>query len=319
MQDYRVELDSFFGPLDLLLYLVRRHEIDLHNIPIAKLTEQYLNYLQKLKEINIDLVGEFLVMAATLLEIKSQMLLPLTSSQEEGSQTTTELLDPRHTLVQQLLQYKQFKDAAMALDDQRERWADRFARQPGSIEPPDGLPAEPDGVIRRDFDLEDMNVLDLTEAFSRILESVGQRPSHHEIIADDTPIALHAEDLLDRLRREGPITLQSVFVGRTNRNELIGLFLAMLELVSQKSLRVYQDQIDEQIKLELKDPAPVQDEIGEQDWRDPQTGEIQYEWPSDEIRQRVERRLQRRAERRANGKFGDNDEEEVIDIDEEEV
>ena len=319
MQDYRVELDSFFGPLDLLLYLVRRHEIDLHNIPIAKLTEQYLNYLQKLKEINIDLVGEFLVMAATLLEIKSQMLLPLTSSQEESSQTTTELLDPRHTLVQQLLQYKQFKDAAMALDDQRERWSGRFARQPGSIEPPNGSPAEPDGVIRRDFDLEDMNVLDLTEAFSRILESVGQRPSHHEIIADDTPIALHAEDLLDRLRREGPITLQSVFVGRTNRNELIGLFLAMLELVSQKSLRVYQDQIDDQIKLELKDPAPVQDEVAEQDWRDPQTGEMQYEWPSDKIRQRVERRLQRRAERRVNGKFGDNDEEEVIDIDDQEV
>ena len=175
MQNYRVELDSFFGPLDLLLYLVRRHEIDLHDIPIAKLTEQYLAYLQKLKQINFDVVGEFLVMAATLLEIKSQMLLPLTGNHGEDEAASTEPLDPRYELVQQLLQYKQFKDAAMALEQRHAQWIARFARRPSWTEATTDESGQQDPTTTApDFELEDLHLLDLAQAFTRILESVGQ-------------------------------------------------------------------------------------------------------------------------------------------------
>ena len=327
--DYRVELDTYSGPLDLLLLLVRRHEIDLHDIPIAQLTDQYLRHLDLLKETDVNLAGEFLVMAATLLEIKSAMLLPPAHTEDDASDAPAEVLDPRHELVQQLLAYKRFKDAAFELDQRRHDWQSRFPRRPAGLGSVRGdirageVELAADGAEQAsaeliEIDLEDVHVLDLCQAFAQILQSIGRGPAYHEVVYDDTPIALHAEDILDRLQRDGPLTLAAIFVGRESRSELIGLFLATLELVRQRKLSVLQEQIGGPIELQLcePDPAPPEDHPPNQapDWRDPQTGEVQYEWPSEELRLRAQRRAKLRIERLKNRQFGpEQPDEEPLD------
>lgn len=303
MQEYRVELDSYSGPLDLLLHLVRRHEIDLHDIPIATLTQQYLDHLKLIQEIDVELAGEFLVMASTLVEIKSAMLLPRPEMDEGPGATATQSTDsdPRYELVQQLIAYKRFKDAAAQLDLRRKTWGMRYPFEPLSHLWAQGqaLAGQANPV---EVDLEDANVADLCEAYAQVLESVGQHRSVlHEVLYDDTPIALHAEDILDRLEREGPMTLQDMFVGRENRGERLGLFLAMLELVRQSKVQLTQDQTNQQICLQLpgnrNDPQAQQDVPT--DWTDPATGQVQYDWPSQEARQRAEQRALARARRQA--------------------
>ncbi len=318
MEDYRVELDCYAGPLDLLLFLVRRHEVDLNDIPIAKLTEQYLAHLKLIQQIDVNLAGEFLVMAATLLEIKSAMLVPRVEAPEgepaDTQASTLQQLDPRYELVQQLLAYKRFKDAADALEARRVEWDSRVPHRPAHAAGPGAAPPsaavlgeDPEAMAAAEFaddavveiDLEDVHVLDLCAAFARILDSIGQN-TYHEVVYDDTPIQLHAEDILDRLRRdavEGGMTLQQIFVGRKTRSEMIGLFLATLELVRQKRVRVVQDQDRGEIRLELRPESeslqPTDDRPA--DWRDAQTGEVQYEWPSENERARAERRAKLRA------------------------
>lgn len=281
MTDYRVELDSYSGPLDLLLYLVRQHEIDLHNIPIAQLTEQYLEHLKLIQHIDVELVGEFLVMATTLLEIKSASLLPKSVSDADGSGSLTigQQADPRHTLVQQLLAYKRFKDAAGQLEHRRHQWALRYP-----FIQVNGDTATTDHAQPIDFDLEDTHVLDLCEAYNQVLESVGQnRPTSHEVIYDDTPIALHAEDILDRLGREGPMNLQNMFVGRGSRSEKIGLFLATLELVRQSRILLVQNDLNQQIQLTLQKDGPglatVQDSVTADLATSPNTGQDEFSSP----------------------------------------
>lgn len=326
IEDYRVELDCYAGPLDLLLFLVRRHEIDLNDIPIAKLTEQYLEHLKLIQQIDVDLAGEFLVMAATLLEIKSAMLLPRPEAAEAQPGEEEATLDPRSELVQQLLAYKRFKDAANELDARRSEWQSRFARRPGrdpalSGTPPaaidiDNPEAVTDDDVVVEIDLEDTHVLDLCAAFARILESIGQTTTH-QVVYDDTPIQLHADDILDRLQRDGSsgaMTLQQIFVGRKSRSEMIGLFLATLELVRQKRLRVVQEKEKGEIILELR---PREEGVSAADdkaadWRDPKTGQVQYDWPTEEARKRAERRARLRAAWAAKG--GKGDEEPPMDL-----
>jgi len=302
MQDYRVELDSYSGPLDLLLYLVRRHEIDLHNIPIAKLTEQYIEHLQLIQRIDVDMAGEFLVMAATLLEIKSALLLPRPTEDASGTEAQANPLDPRHELVQQLLAYKRFKDAAAELTDRRQEWAGRYACHP--VKPlridasqtvdDDG---DPNGAQMIQIDLEDANVLDLCQAFVRVIESVGQTPALHEVIYDDTPVALHAEDILDRLERDGPMSLQDIFTGRESRSEKIGLLLAMLELVRQSKITFTQNEEEGRIGLQRR-AADQPDHTNGDNPPSPAASDAQpqqdpYEWPSEEARLTAQRRVQR--------------------------
>ncbi len=254
---YRVELPSYSGPLDLLLYLVRRDEIDLHDIPMAQLTQQYLHHLSLIQQIDVDLAGEFLLMAATLLEIKSAMLMPPASQTPTDSDETTAQanpLDPRYELVQQLLAYKRFKDAAGELDTRREDWEARFPVQPSKMQPvsTEDDPDNPSEAL--EISLEDVSLWDLSEAFARVMESVGRGPVEHEVVVDDTPIALHAEDILDRLKRDGPMTFEAIFTGRRTRSELIGLFLAMLELVKQRAILVTQAHDSPTIQVELCPP-----------------------------------------------------------------
>lgn len=302
LDEYRVQLEAYHGPLDLLLYLVKRHEIDLYDIPIAQLTDQYLEHLNQIKQIDVERAGDFLVMAATLLEIKSRMLLPGPEDDQPALAGALNELDPRYELVQQLLAYKQFKDAAMQLEQRRQLWQQRYALQPGHLLKQEDDIAQRDeqvGAEPIEIDLEDANVLDLCQAFARIMELIGAGPATHEIIYDDTPIALHAADILDRLGRDaqgGSMTLQDIFVGRESRSEMLGLFLAMLELVRQRKVRVHQDPQTGQIHLKLWPPDDPTDNEDDHppDWRDPHTGQVQYEWPSEEARQRAQLRQRRR-------------------------
>ncbi len=248
MPDYRVNLEIYDGPLDLLLYLIRRDEIDIYDIPIADITEQYVNHIDVIKALDPNLAGEFLVMAATLIEIKSRMLLP-SPPVEEGGQDALQL-DPRAELVRQLLEYKNFKDAAGDLAEARDERSQRFGRAK-----PADLPAN------SEVNLEDVQVWDLVDAFSNLMEAVGADQKLHEVIYDDTPIELHAADIVDRLTGEGSLTFTKIFEGRTNRSEIVGLFLAMLELIRRKTVLARQGDNFQEIYVELNPDPPTEEKL----------------------------------------------------------
>lgn len=321
LEDYRVNLDCYSGPLDLLLYLVKRHEIDIYDLPMKELTEQYLKHLKLIEQFNVDMAGEFLVMAATLLEVKSLMIMPAGEEGEQGEGNEDEGIsetDPRYGLVQQLLAYKRFKDAASQLDERREEWEKRYAAMPTRLTKADRKQLEGDDAENAEaveIDLEDANVLDLCEAFAKILESIGRNTGTHDVTYDDTPIALHAEDIYDRLQRDGAMTLQKMFEGRKSKSELIGLFMATLELVREHRVRVIQDKVNDQIKLELRnvdEDTKSSDDSGERKWRNKETGEVEYDWPSEADRKRAERRAKLRATF-AKKKLAAEDEEALLD------
>jgi segregation and condensation protein A len=225
MADYRVNLDIFAGPMDLLLYLVRKEEVDIYDIPIAEITDQYIRYIEMLKSLDIDLAGDFLVMASTLLQIKSAMLLPKT--EPDGALSGEDLADPRTELIQQLLEYKKFKDAANLLSAAADETGKRFAR-PGTIIEQLKPGNEPE------VDIEQLSVWDLLEAFGSIIEATGGAGFDVSHIKDDTPIDLYQIEILHRLQTEGTMSFERIFEGRTSRIVMIGLFLAILELIREK-------------------------------------------------------------------------------------
>ena len=248
--EYRVELDVYNGPLDLLLYLIKRDELDIYDIPIARITDSYVAFVSMLREmqhregLDINLAGEFLVMAATLMEIKSATLLPkapVTASQE-GTSAAQELADPRMELVQQLLEYKRLKDSATLLERRQHEHAGRFPRVPATRDAaPDGPPP---------VDLDEVQIWDLLSAFDRLMKEVGtRRPRYHEVIYDDTPIDLHAADIEDRLKRERKLTLRQLIIGRASRSEMIGVFLALLELIREKKILVEQNAVEDELQI----------------------------------------------------------------------
>ena len=225
-EGYRVRLDVFTGPLDLLLYLIRRDELDIQDVPIAHITEQYLQHVRLLEQLDPNVAGEFLVMAATLLELKSRALLPSPPLEAAAD----EIEDPRSTLVRQLLEYKRFKDAAAALGTAADERTKRYVRRPAE------LPPDLQGV-----ELEEVQVWDLLEAFGRVMTAIGQGPYRHEVRYDETPLELHAAEILALLEQEGPTTFQVLFADSLERAEIIGRFLALLELIRAQRVRAEQD------------------------------------------------------------------------------
>jgi len=259
--DYRVRLESFEGPLDLLLFLIRRAEVDITDIPIATIADQYVNYLKAIDTIDIDLAGEFLVLAATLMEIKSRMLAPVkpgatVSDGIEAPDTT----DPRADLVNQLLAYKKFRDASDALDHRRQEWEQRYPAARAGMN--DEELREAILASAQDVELEDVSLVDLVDAFSAIIASVNfDRLGDHQVTYDDTPIELHAEDIVEHLKKqtEGTqIPLVGLFTGRT-RSEMLGLFLAVLELVRRRAISVQQDVDNGSIVIGLRPEEPGPD------------------------------------------------------------
>ncbi len=248
MSDYRVNLDVFAGPLDLLMYLIRKDEVDIYDIQIADITAQYISYIEMMKDLDIDLAGDFLVMAATLMQIKSAMLLPKDDLEQLDSD---DLSDPRTELIRQLLEYKKFKDASNLLADAVGEQNMRFTR-PSTIVDRLKPDAEPE------IDLDQVSVWDLLEAFDTIMKATGsyQDISH---IKDDTPIDLYQIEILDGLQKNGPMTLERVFESINNRAIMIGMFLALLELVREGLVSAQQDASLKAIYLK-----PLTDEPAEQ-------------------------------------------------------
>ena len=242
MTDYRVALEVYNGPLDLLLFLIKREEIDIHDIPIARITQQYVQYVELLRQIDPEIISEFLVLAATLMEIKSRALLP-TPPVDEGDE---EMVDPRLELVRQLLEYKQYKDVAHTLEEAAHDRARKHARRPVMSKPSED-----------EVELETLEIWDLFDAFNRMLEQIGRIGAVHEVGVDDTPIALHADDILDSIGRAGGAQpFEEVFAGRT-RAEMIGLFLALLELIRRRRVRATQERPFAPIRIELLDATPL--------------------------------------------------------------
>jgi len=236
--DYRVDLPVYNGPLDLLLYLIKRDELDIYDIPISKITDTYISYVQSMRGLSehgldVNVAGDFLVMAATLMEIKSAMLLPRVEPAPGADASAGDWADPRGDLVARLLEYKQFRDASEWLDHRKSEHNARFPRHPV---PPAGQADLPPPI-----DLDEVQIWDLLGAFGRLMQEVGVRkPVQHEVQYDDTPIDLHAADIEDRLNRDGRLSLRQLLVGRKSRSEMIGVFLAILELIRQKKILVIQ-------------------------------------------------------------------------------
>ncbi|MGB8226118.1 MAG: segregation/condensation protein A [Sedimentisphaerales bacterium] len=249
MSEYRINLDIFSGPLDLLLYLVRKEEVDIYDISISRITEEYIRYVEMIKMLDVELAGEFLVMAATLMEIKSAMLLPA----DELNALAEEQDDPRAELIRQLLEYKKFKDAANMLKISAESQEQKFPRSDNIIA---GLKSD----AEPELDIDQLSIWDILNAFDSIIKATGGMMdiSH---IADDTPIDLYQIEILHRLQTEGAMSFARIFQGRKNKLVMVGLFLAVLELVREKLITAEQAKAGMPIYLRALTDEPAEQAV----------------------------------------------------------
>jgi segregation and condensation protein A len=229
----RVQLEIFEGPLDLLLHLIKKNEVSISDIPIAVITEQYLATLEMMESLNLDVAGEFLVMAATLVHIKSRMLLPLADNEDDEEEGT----DPRAELVRRLLEYQRFKDAADQLERRDVLSRDVFARAAASAEEIDP-PA-----------FHEVSVFELLTALRRVMERLP-KDAVHEVSLEKITVREKMTLLLDILRAQGHTLFESLFAGVKTRMEVVVTFLAMLELVKARVIRVFQEEMSGPIQIE---------------------------------------------------------------------
>lgn len=224
---YNVKLDKFEGPLDLLLYLIRKNELDIYDIPISIITRQYLEYLKLMKELNLEVAGEFLVMASTLIQIKSNMLLPAREEDLSGEETE---VDPRAELIRRLLEYSRYKEAASLLNERNLLGRELFAR---TFQSP-----ELQVVEKVDEPLE-VELFELIEAFRTILAK-APRESFHEVSAESISIAERINEILSLLQEKEVIRFEELFDNILDRDYIVATFLAVLELCKLKLIRVRQ-------------------------------------------------------------------------------
>jgi segregation and condensation protein A len=245
MTQFRIQLDLYHGPIDLLLYLVRQHELDVTDLPLAAIIEQYLGYIAVLEQIDVNAVGEFLDLASMLIEIKSRTVLPGEEEVED------ELEDPRQELVQRLLEYKQYRDAANMLEERARQWSERFPRVandlPSRSFAPDQQP------------IQQVELWDLVSAFGRVLKGrQGARGPEH-IRYDETPIHVHMQRIDERVRRDGRVPFTAFFEPLVHKSALVGMFLAVLELVRHQHVCAAQQELFGEIWLEPgEEPLPAQ-------------------------------------------------------------
>ena len=223
--------------MDLLLYLVKRHEFDITQVPLAKIAEEFVAYLDVLEDIAIDQVGEFVDLASLLLEIKARELVP----RPEETQDPVEPI--REELVSRLLEYKQYRDAAVLLEDRAREWELRFPRVATDETGPRNGPAA-------EVTIGDVHVWDLVGALTRVMRKREKRRPR-EIVQDETPIEVHIDRIEALLAENGRVTFSGLFDADMPRTRIVGIFLAVLELVRRARLRVRQDGIFDEIWLEL--------------------------------------------------------------------
>ncbi len=223
--DYKVKLEIFEGPLDLLLYLVKRDEVDIYDISLERITRQYLEYLHAFKELNIEVAGEFVVMAANLLYLKSRSLLPLDQQppEEEADED-----DPRWDLIRQLIEYKKFKEAAVQLQTRALAQENFFVRAAGS-EAFTSAPA-----------LADVGIFQLINAFQNVLKRIEARQQLQEIFGENFTVSDKIEFILTRVGEGHSVAFSELFAEMASRVEIVVTFLALLELIRLKQVRVRQ-------------------------------------------------------------------------------
>ncbi len=234
--DYEIKLDQFQGPLDLLLFLIRKNKIDIYDIPIALITEQYLKYLEIIRSLNLDEAGEYLVLAATLLHIKSRMLLPVPEEETEEGED-----DPRQELVKQLLEYQVFKDAASALETRPVLERDVFKR--GSHE--GDVEVNPDEET-----LIEVGIFDLVEAFQKVI-AISGKSELMEIDLEKISLADRINEIMDTLTQNRSLTFTELLGESSNKRQVIYTFLAILELIKLRMIKAFQNESSGVIRIFL--------------------------------------------------------------------
>jgi segregation and condensation protein A len=225
LEAYPVRLRNFEGPLDLLLHLIKTHEVSIYDIPITLITSQYLEYIDIMQEMNLDVAGEFLVMAATLIHIKSRMLLPRPDPTQEDPEE-----DPREALVRRLLEHQKFKAAAELLHERETLRSAQWTRPDGPIAEIAGEPPEPEIEV---------DLFSLISAFRAVVERAKARPQVY-LPAEQMPIELRIEQLMERLSETEACGFEDLFADVQTRPGLVVTFLALLEMIRLKLIRVFQ-------------------------------------------------------------------------------
>jgi len=234
--DYKVKLEIFEGPLDLLLYLIKQDEIDIYEISLERITSQYLEYLQAFQELNIDIAGEFVVMAANLIYLKSRSLLPL--DQQPPDEDAAED-DPRWDLIRQLIEYKKFKEAAAQLHTRALEQERIFARA-GTASGPTLLTPLPLGEV---------GIFQLINAFQTVLKRVEAREDLREIFGEHFTVSEKIDSILERVSSGGALKFSELFAEVAGRIEIVVTFLALLELIRLKQVRVTQANPFDEIEI----------------------------------------------------------------------
>jgi len=253
--EYRIKLRVFEGPLDLLLFLIRKNELDIYDIPIESVTKQYVEVLKTMQELDLDVAGEFFVMAATLMEIKSRMLLPKGQSAVDPNADDEEI-DPRWDLVHQLLQYKKFKEAAAKLNELASLQQDLMERYVSEL-----------ALTESDRPLKNVDRIELWNAFNIVLRRLAEKLVVGEIHDEQVTVSDRMEFLLEKIKTEKSFIFTSLFDGPITVKQLVATFLAVLELTRLKRLRVRQEEafadivcsaVEEEIPLEsTENPSTV--------------------------------------------------------------
>lgn len=248
---YNIKLDIFEGPLDLLLHLIKENQVDIYDIPISNITEQYLEYLEVMKSLNLELAGEYLVMAATLTYIKSKMLLPKPEVPEDEEQD--EDIDPRDELVAKLIEYKKFKEAALRLKERELDQSQVFTRMGDEKD----MPSEGDLLL-------EVSVLELLKSFKRVLDRFDGGPEY-SVTLEEISVTDKLNYIMARLEAVDSLTFDSLFEEGRNRMEVVATFLALLELMRLKLARVHQTRRESEILIyravdEGASPADTDDE-----------------------------------------------------------
>jgi segregation and condensation protein A len=237
MADYKVKFEVFEGPLDLLLYLIKREEVDIYEVNLTKLATQFIEYIDTMRTLDLEIAGEFLVMASTLMYIKSRELLPVDQqAQIEGDE---EGEDPRWELIRQLVEYKKFKDAASRLQALEAQQENIFPRLPAKLEFAADAPAP----------RPEVSLFDLINAVNNVLKRFTQREDLRDIFEDKWTVSEKIEHLLRTLTERGRMKFSELFEGVTTRSEVVVTFLALLELIRLKQLTVAQPEAFGQIEI----------------------------------------------------------------------
>jgi segregation and condensation protein A len=243
MAEYKVKFEVFEGPLDLLLYLIKKEEVDIYQVNLTRLATQFIEYIETMRMLDLEIAGEFLVMAATLMLIKSRELLPVDQQAQVEGEDEGE--DPRWELIRQLVEYKKFKDAAAQLQVLEARQEDVFPRIPGKLEFEAESPTRPEASI-----------FDLVNAVNVVLKRFGQREDRRDIFEDKWTVSEKIELLMRVLGERASVRFSELFEGVTSRSEVVVTFLALLELIRLKQLAAVQREPFGEIEICRLTPAP---------------------------------------------------------------